>query len=233
MRSFRFYLVSTPIGNLGDISSRAVDVLSSVDLVLAEDTRKARILLTHYGVKTPVRSYHDHNKERITPSLIRQMRSGKTIALIADAGTPTVSDPGYYIIRKLIEEGIEFTAIPGPSAVLQALVLSGLPPDRFTFFGYVPRSAGARRRVIMEAAEGIGTAVFFESPRRLRKTLAEIAGLLEDREVVVARELTKIHEEIVRGSASVLLEHFTANVPKGEITLLIRGTGKRKRAGTA
>jgi 16S rRNA (cytidine1402-2'-O)-methyltransferase len=233
MKSFRFYLVSTPIGNLGDVSSRAVDVLGSVDLVLAEDTRKARILLAHVGVKTPVRSYHDHNKERITPSIIREIHDGKTVALIADAGTPTISDPGYYIIRKLIEEGIDFTAVPGPSAVLQALVLSGLPPDRFTFFGYVPRSAGARKKVIMEAAGGIGTAVFFESPRRLLKTLADISGLVGDREVVVGRELTKVHEEIVRGSASDLIERFTERLPKGEITLLIRGTGKRKRSGTA
>lgn len=229
MRSFRFYLVSTPIGNLDDLPARAADVLGAVDLVLAEDTRKARILLDRYGIVTQVRSYHDHNKERVTPAIIRELEEGRTIALIADAGTPLVSDPGFYITSRLIEARIEFTAIPGPSAVLQALVLSGLPPDRFTFYGYLPRTAGARDRAIEEAGGSRGTGIFFESPHRLRKTLDAVRRLLGDRQIAVARELTKIHEEIVRGSAVEVLEHFAERAIKGEITVLIRGMGKRGR----
>lgn len=229
MKSFRFYLVATPIGNLDDLPARAADVLGAVDLVLAEDTRKARILLDRYGITTPVRSYHDHNKERVTPAVVRELKEGRTVALIADAGTPLVSDPGFYLTRRLVEEGIEFTAIPGPSAVLQALVLSGLPPDRFTFYGYLPRTAGARDRAIEEAGGSRGTGIFFESPHRLRKMLDAVHRLLGDREIVVAREMTKLHEEIVRGSAKEVLEHFGDRTIKGEITVLIAGTGKRGR----
>jgi 16S rRNA (cytidine1402-2'-O)-methyltransferase len=227
MRSYPFYLVSTPIGSLDDISFRAVETLKDVDLVLAEDTRKAKALFRRYDIGTPVRSYHDHNKERITPGILAEIESGSRIALIADAGTPIISDPGYYLIRKLIERNIEFTAVPGASAVTTAIVLSGLPPDRFTFFGYVPRKQRDREKFILEAGESRGTSIFFETPHRLTKTLHAIGRLLGEREVVVARELTKRHEEIVRGSADELLERFTAKPIRGEITLLIRGTGKR------
>ncbi len=233
MRSFQFYLVSTPIGNLDDLSSRAVDVLGSVDIVLAEDTRKAKVLLGRHGIDTEVRSFHDHNKERVTPSIIRQLEGGKSVALVADAGTPVISDPGYYLVRKLIEQGIEITSIPGASAVTTALVLSGLPPDRFTFYGFIPRKRGAREQVILEAGKSRGTGLFFESPRRLIGTLEAIGELLGDREVVVARELTKVHEEVCRGSAAILLEHFRRHGVRGEITILIRGVGRRRGSGTA
>jgi len=227
MRLFSFYLVSTPIGNLGDLSPRAVEVLSTVDLVLAEDTRRARVLLGANGISAPVRSYHDHNKERVTPEIVDMLRGGKRVALIADAGTPAVSDPGYYIVRRLVEEGIEFTAVPGPSAVITALVLSGLPTDRFTFFGYIPRKKGERERTIEEAGSSRGTGIFFESPHRLVKTLEAFERILPGRELVVARELTKVHEEIVRGDAARLLEHFGERGVRGECVLLVRGTGRR------
>ncbi len=227
MRIYPFYLVSTPIGNLGDLPPRAVDVLSSVDLVLAEDTRRTRVLLGANGISVPVRSYHDHNKERVTPGIVEMLRGGKRIALVADAGTPAVSDPGYYLVRRLIEEGIEFTAVPGPSAVLTALVLSGLPTDRFTFFGYMPRKKGERERMIGEAGANRGTGIFFESPYRLLKTLEAFERVLPGRELVVARELTKVHEEIVRGDAALLIEHFGGKGVKGECVLLVRGAGKR------
>jgi 16S rRNA (cytidine1402-2'-O)-methyltransferase len=227
MRIFPLYLVSTPIGNLGDLSPRAVDVLSSVDLILAEDTRRTRVLLGASGISVPVRSYHDHNKERVTPDVIEMLRGGKRIALVADAGTPAVSDPGYYLVRRLIEEGIEFTAVPGPSAVLTALVLSGLPTDRFAFFGYMPRKKGERERVIEEAGANRGTGIFFESPHRLIKTLEVFERILPGRELVVARELTKVHEEVVRGDATRLLEHFSGKGIRGECVLLVRGVGRK------
>ncbi len=228
MKTVQFYLVSTPIGNLRDISHRAIEVLKSVDFVLAEDTRKARTLFKRHGIDTPLRPYHDHNKERVTPSIVSMLRRGAEAALISNAGTPLVSDPGYYLVRRLIEEGIAFTAVPGPCAAVGALVVSGLPPDRFTFFGFLPRKRGERDRVIEEAGRGPGTSIFFESPFRLVKTLEAIAGLLHDREVVVARELTKVHEEVKRGTAAELAAHFTDVGVKGEVTIMIRGTGSRR-----
>ena len=228
MIPYQFYLVSTPIGNLQDLSARAADVLREVDVVLAEDTRKARVLLSHYGIGTPIRSYHDHNKERVTPAIVNEIKEGHRIALIADAGTPLISDPGYYLMRKLSEEGIRITAIPGACAVTTALVLSGLPPDRFTFFGYVPRKTGERDKTIREAAENPYTSIFFESPHRLVKTLEVFSTICGDREIVVARELTKMHEEIRRGSAAELLGHFSTTPPRGEFTLLVRGLGRKR-----
>lgn len=232
MRTFQFYFVSTPIGNLDDLSIRAVDILGSVDIVLAEDTRRTRVLLKHHGIDASIRSFHDHNKERVTPSVISALRKGRRIALVADAGTPTISDPGYYLARRLIEEGVSITALPGASAVMQALVLSGLPPDRFTFFGYMPRKDGARRRILSEVFENPGTSIFFESPHRLLKTLTALDAMLGEREVVVARELTKLHEEIVRGKPVELLDYYRKVGVKGEVTLLVRGPGKKGKCGT-
>ena len=228
MRTFPVYLVSTPIGNLADLAPRAAEILGSVDLILAEDTRRTRILLKHYSIDTPVRPYHDHNKERATPGIIDRLKTGDSIALVADAGTPCISDPGYYLVRRLIEEGIQFTAVPGASAVLTALVLSGLPPDRFTFCGYLPRKKGERERELIAAGERRGTSIFFESPRRLSATLREIERILGDREIAVARELTKVHEEVRRGSAEELARHFGECGARGEITLLVRGSGRRR-----
>jgi 16S rRNA (cytidine1402-2'-O)-methyltransferase len=232
-REFSFYLVSTPIGNISDISRRAVEILGSVDFILAEDTRKARSLLGRLGIRKRTLSYHDHNKERITPSLLDRIEKGETGALVTDAGTPGISDPGFYLVRAMIERGIEFTALPGPSAVIQALVLSGLPTDRFTFYGYIPKKKGARKRIITEAAAATGTAVFFESPHRIDSTLEAIAGVIPGRELVVARELTKLHEEVIRGTAGRLAEALAGRRVRGEITLLIRGAGRSRGDGTA
>jgi len=228
MKSYQFYLVSTPIGNLGDISERALEVLREVDEVLAEDKRKAGILLSHYRIETRLGSYHDHNKEKVTPAIIEKLREGKRIALITDAGTPVISDPGYYIVRELIRNGIEFTGIPGATSIIHALVLSGLPPDRFSFLGYIPRKKGKREKLIREAGEREETVIFFESPYRLVKSLKSIREVLGEREVAVARELTKMHEEVRRGPVSEVIEIFENRRVKGEITLLIRGTGRRK-----
>lgn len=228
MKVFQFYLVSTPIGNLDDFSARAAETLRSVDCVLAEDTRKARVLLDRYGIRVSVRSYHDHNKERIVPGIVREIKEGKRFALISDAGTPMISDPGYYLVRRLIEEGVPLTAVPGPSALTTALVLSGLPPDRFTFYGYVPRKTGERDKAILEAAGNPYTSIFYESPHRLVKSLEAFSRILGEREIVVARELTKLYEEVLRGSAADLLAHFTATPPRGEFTVLVRGLGKRR-----
>ncbi len=233
MREFPFYLVSTPIGNLSDLSLRAKEILASVDFILAEDTRKSGTLLKHYGIETRMIPYHDHNKEKVTPGILDRIEGGETGALVTDAGTPGISDPGYYLVRAMTEREIEFTALPGPSSVIQGLVLSGLPTDRFTFYGYVPRKKGARDRLFEEAGAAVGTAVFFESPHRIVATLEALAAVLPGREAVVARELTKLHEEVARGSAEELAGRFSKRKVRGEITLLIRGAGKRGRGGTA
>jgi 16S rRNA (cytidine1402-2'-O)-methyltransferase len=228
MRTYQLYLVSTPIGNLDDLSGRAVETLRSVDVVLAEDTRTARVLLDRHGIRARVRSYHDFSEERSVPGIVREIAGGTRFALIADAGTPVISDPGFHLVRALIDEGVAITAVPGPCAATAALVLSGLPPDRFTFYGYVPRKAGERDRLIEEASASPYTSIFYESPHRLVKTLEALARVAGEREIVVARELTKLHEEILRGRAAELLEHFTAAAPRGEITLLMRGRGRRR-----
>jgi 16S rRNA (cytidine1402-2'-O)-methyltransferase len=233
MDTVQLYLVSTPIGNLGDCSYRAVEVLKAVDIVFAEDTRKAKVLFRRYGIDTPLRPYHDHNKKRITPSIVERLRGGLRAALITNAGTPLISDPGYYLVRRLIDEGISYSAVPGPCAAIQALAVSGLPPDRFTFFGFVPRKRGERSRIVGEAGRNAGTSIFYESPFRLVRTLETIAEVLGDRPVVVARELTKIHEEVLRGTAAELAVRFASSGVKGEIVILIRGTGSRSAAADA
>jgi 16S rRNA (cytidine1402-2'-O)-methyltransferase len=233
MREFSFYLVSTPIGNLSDLTHRAGEILASVDFILAEDTRKSGTLLKAYGIEARTIPYHDHNKEKVTPGILDRIEGGETGALVTDAGTPGVSDPGYYLVRAMIERGIEFTALPGPSAVMQGLVLSGLPTDRFTFYGYVPRKKGARDRLFEEAGAAVGTAIFFESPHRIISTLEALSRVLPDRQAAVARELTKLHEEMARGTAAELVERFAERRVRGEITLLVHGAGKRGKGGTA
>ncbi len=229
MRSFQFYLVSTPIGNMGDISERAREVLESVDLVLAEDKRKAGFLLKRLGIKARLLSYHDHNKERMTPRVMERLSGGERVALVTDGGTPVISDPGFYIVRELIRNGIEFTAVPGPTAAIQGLVLSGLPPDRFTFYGYLPRKKGKRDRVIEEAGAREETSIFYESPFRLVKTLRAFDRVLGLREAAVARELTKIHEEIRRGTCGELAEYYQENGVKGEVTVILSGKGRKEK----
>ncbi|MBN2070421.1 MAG: 16S rRNA (cytidine(1402)-2'-O)-methyltransferase [Candidatus Krumholzibacteriota bacterium] len=230
MRKYQFYFVGTPIGNLDDLSARAVEVIRSVDMLLAEDTRKTGILLKKYQIEIPLRSYHDHNKEKITPSIIEKLKDGMKIALVSDAGMPGISDPGYYLARRLIEEDLEYSVIPGPSAVTTAILLSGFPPDRFTFYGYLPRKSGARLKIIKEAGETQGTSIFFESPHRIIKALEAIDSQLGERQVAVVREMTKIYEEVLRGSAAEIISNLGERKLKGEITLVIKGRSRGEDA---
>ena len=225
MIEYSFYFVCTPIGNLEDLSFRAKRILSTVDFILAEDTRKTRKILSHYGIDIPLKSYHDHNKVKVTPHIIELIKKGKRVALVSDAGTPLVSDPGYYILRKLVENDISFTVIPGPTAITTALVLSGMPSDRFAFLGYVPRKRGQRKKFLEEIREFRYTVIVFETPHRIEKTLNEIVEIMPDREIAIAREMTKLHEETIRGMAKEVLLRIQGKRIRGEITLVIRGSG--------
>ena len=216
-------VVATPIGNLGDITLRALDVLKSVDLIAAEDKRHSGMLLKHFGIKKPFISYHEHNEARRTPELIERLMRGENVALITDAGTPGLSDPGLRLIRECIQHELPFTIIPGPSSILTAVLGSGFSTDKFSFCGFLPVKSGKRERELRAAAERRDTAVFFESPYRLTKTLAACIDVIPDRQLCVARELTKKFEEFRRGTASELLAHYQAHPPKGEITLVISG----------
>ena len=217
------YLVATPIGNLGDMSERARDVLGSVQLIAAEDTRHTGKLLSHFGLKTPMTSYFEHNKAGKQARILAALASDD-VALVSDAGTPAVNDPGYELVRAAIDAGHTISPVPGPSAPMAALVASGLPTDRFLFLGYLPRKISARRKELTEVAALPYTLIFLETPHRLVAALADILAVLEDRPLAVARELTKRYETIHRGTASELLSEFEANPPKGEITIVIEGT---------
>lgn len=222
----KLYLVATPIGNLKDITLRAIEILKTVDLVLCEDTRHSGILFKTYGITTPRDSYHDFNKEKKTPRFIHLLKQGKHLALISDAGTPGIQDPAYYLVKKAIAEGIEVSAIPGPSAVISALVISGLPTDRFVFEGFLPRKQGKRKSRLQELSAESRTMIFCESPVRVERTLEEFQEMLGgDRRMVIVRELTKIHEEITRGTIGEVLTAIKKrkNIPKGEIILLVEG----------
>ncbi|MBW2146542.1 MAG: 16S rRNA (cytidine(1402)-2'-O)-methyltransferase [Deltaproteobacteria bacterium] len=218
------YVVSTPIGNLEDITLRALRVLKEVDLIAAEDTRWTRKLLSRHCIHTGITSYHEHNKEEKAVQLVQKLREGKNVALVTDAGTPGVSDPGYALLNAVVKEGVPVCPVPGPSAAIAALSVAGLPTDRFCFEGFLPsRAAGRRRRLRILRIEP-RTMIFFESPRRLHAALQDMREILgEERIVVVARELTKIHEEIVRGPLSKVFEAMTDRQIRGEITLLVSG----------
>lgn len=221
------YVVSTPIGNLGDISQRALAVLTDVTLVLAEDTRHSRKLLDHYGIRTGLSAYHEHNEAKTTPALVRRLTAGDSMALITDAGTPLLSDPGARLVAAAAEVGIPIVPVPGASALLAALVAAGLPADRFTFFGFLERKGRDRASAIAELAELSHTAVLYESPNRLADTLDELvlAGLA-GRRVAVARELTKQFEEIRRGTVEELARYYADAPPRGEIVLVIAGADR-------
>ena len=215
------YFVSTPIGNLRDISLRALDVLSSADLVLAEDTRVSRKLFSAYGLKTPLSAYHDHNAAKRVPNLVERIEDGEAIALISDAGTPMVSDPGFKLGRACIEAELNVIAIPGASAVLGALVVSGLPCDKFMFAGFLPAKSGARQTQLRALMDVPATLIFYESGGRLSAFLADALLEFGDRPVVIARELTKKYEEVLRGSLSEMIESLAGIKLRGEIVVLI------------
>ena len=215
------YVVATPIGNLGDITVRALEVLKSVDVIAAEDTRYSGMLLKHFEIKKPLVSYHEHNEAMRTAQLVERLAADENVALITDAGTPALSDPGARLIRACIERGLPLTIIPGPSSILAALVGSGFSTERFYFGGFLPVKSGQRERELRATAERGETTIFFESPYRLTKTLAVCTGIMPDRQLCVARELTKKFEEFRHGIASELLAHYEAHPPKGEIVLVI------------
>jgi len=216
-------LVSTPIGNLGDMTHRGVEVLKEADAILAEDTRHSKRLLNHYGIDTRLIAYHDHNKERVTPGLIERLKAGETFALITDAGTPGISDPGFYIVRAARREEITVTAVPGANAILPALVLSGLPTDSFIFLGFPPKKVGALGRAIDALADETRTVVFYVAPHQLLKVLTAFEERFPERRLAVARELTKLHEEVVDGTSRELLDRYEKRAVKGEIVLVVEG----------
>jgi 16S rRNA (cytidine1402-2'-O)-methyltransferase len=216
------YIVSTPIGNMDDISLRALDTLAGVDRIACEDTRHTGKLLERHGINARLLPYHEHNAEHMRPAIMARLTHGETLALVSDAGTPLISDPGYKLVRKVIASGIYVTALPGPSAALMALTLSGLPSDRFMYAGFLPPKSGARRKALGELAAINATLIIFESPRRLAASLADMTEMLGVRDIAVAREMTKLHEEVVRGDLAYLAAHYAdISAPKGEIVIVV------------
>ncbi len=216
------HVVATPIGNAGDLSHRAVEVLRAADLVACEDTRVTGKLLARHGIATRRFAYHEHNADRVRPRLLEKLRQGERIALVSDAGTPLVSDPGWRLVRAVIDEGLPVTVVPGPSAPIAALVLSGLPTDRFFFSGFLPSKAGARRTELASVAAIPGTLVLFEAPHRLPESLADMAAVLGDRPAAVARELTKFYEEVRRDTLARLAAHYAeVGPPRGEVVVVV------------
>ena len=218
------FVVATPIGHMEDITLRAIRTLKEVSLIAAEDTRHTRKLLARYEIGTRLTAYHDHNKEKRTPELLKKLKSGNAIALVTDAGTPSISDPGYYLVRAAIQEAVPVVPIPGSSALVAALSVSGLPTDSFVFVGFSPRKSVKRQQILQGLKQERRTLVFYESPKRLLGFMREMKQAMGDRSVVVARELTKIHEEIIRGSLTHVLETLRSRPSlKGEYTLLVEG----------
>jgi len=226
-------LVATPIGNLGDITLRALEILKSVNVILAEDTRHSRRLLNHFAIATPLIAYHDHNEAKVTPVLVERMQRGEKMALITDAGTPGISDPGFYLVRAALAAGIAVTAAPGASAVLTALVLSGFPCETFVFIGFTPKKPNELANLVETLVEEPRTTVFYVAPHQLRKVIDAIVVRMPEREIAVARELTKLHEDVVRGRAAEVRERFAPTMPRGEFVLVVKGLGKRRRSGGA
>lgn len=219
----KLYVVPTPVGNLEDMTLRAIRVLKEADLVLAEDTRTSGILLKHFEIKNAMQSYHKFNEHQVLDGIIQRLKAGETIALISDAGTPGISDPGFLVVRECVRNGIEVQCLPGATAFVPALVASGLPDERFCFEGFLPQKKGRMTR-LNALAEETRTMIFYESPYRLVKTLTQFAGLFgAERRVSVCREISKIHEESVRGTLAEVIAHFTENEPKGEIVIVLAG----------
>ncbi|MBU2502222.1 16S rRNA (cytidine(1402)-2'-O)-methyltransferase [bacterium] len=219
------HFVATPIGNLADIGLRALGVLAGVDVIYAEDTRHTQRLLQRYGLRVPLSSYHDHNKVRAVPLIVERLRAGHRVAVVSDAGMPCINDPGFTLVRALQEEGLPWTVIPGPSSTLAALVLSGFSPDRFLFVGYPPRKKGQRRTFLEDLLTERGTVLMLESCHRIVSTLEMLAEVAPGRLVAVAREITKLHEETLRGTPAEVLPLMTGRRLKGELVLALQGSG--------
>jgi 16S rRNA (cytidine1402-2'-O)-methyltransferase len=217
------YIVPTPIGNLEDITFRAVRVLKEVDLIAAEDTRHTQVLLNHYDIRTSVTSYHEHNERGKARELVEQLRQGRSIALLSDAGTPMISDPGYRLVVEAIRAGVQVIPLPGPSAVTAALSAAGLPTDRFGFEGFLPAKKSERRSALEALKKDTKTLVFYEAPHRLKETLADMAEIFGDREVAIGREISKVHEEFLRGALRGILATVEQQTVRGEITLVVQG----------
>jgi 16S rRNA (cytidine1402-2'-O)-methyltransferase len=226
------YLVATPIGNLEDITLRALRVLQQVDLIATEDTRRTRILLDHYRIDKPLTSFYDHNEVQKAPALIRRLQDGASIALVSEAGTPLISDPGYRLVQRAIGHGITVIPIPGASAAIAALIVAGLPTDRFVFEGFLPKKPGKRRRRLKALEDEPRTLIFYESPRRVHDLLGDMQSLWGDRRVVVARELTKKFEEILRGRITEVQAQLERHPPLGEVTLVVEGAASEAQPPT-
>ncbi|WP_431157141.1 16S rRNA (cytidine(1402)-2'-O)-methyltransferase [Winogradskyella poriferorum] len=219
----KLYVVPTPIGNLKDITFRAIEVLKEADLILAEDTRTSGKLLKHFEINTPMQSHHMHNEHKTVGGIVEKLKSGSTIALISDAGTPAISDPGFLLVRACLEAEVDVECLPGATAFVPALVNSGLPNDKFVFEGFLPVKKGRQTRLKL-LAEETRTMIFYESPHKLIKTLSHFCEYLgEERQVSVSRELTKLYEETIRGTAKEVLDHYTNKPPKGEIVIIVEG----------
>jgi len=221
------HLVATPIGNLGDLSARAIAVLKGADVIACEDTRVTGKLTSAFGIATPLISYHEHNAERMRPRILARLKEGERVALVSDAGTPLVSDPGYKLVREVAAAGIAVIPIPGPSAALAALIASGLPTDRFFFQGFLPAKSGARKETLAEIGAVPATLIVYEAARRLGDTLAVMAEVLGEREAAVGRELTKLHEEVRRGTLASLAAHYGASPAKGEAVIVVAPPGPK------
>ena len=219
----KLYIVPTPIGNLKDMTFRAIEILKSVDLILAEDTRTSGKLLKHFEIDTPLQSHHMHNEHKMVEGLVRKIKDGTVMALVSDAGTPAISDPGFLLTRACLENGIEVECLPGATAFVPALVNSGLPNDKFVFEGFLPVKKGRQTRLQILAEEA-RTMIFYESPHKFIKTLTDFCNYFgEDRPISVSRELTKLYEETIRGTAKQVLEHYTKKPHKGEIVIVVGG----------
>ena len=218
------YIVATPIGNLEDLSFRAVRVLKDADLIAAEDTRHTKILLTHYGINTPLTSYHEHNERAKARHLVERLVRGENVALVSDAGTPAISDPGYRLVVEAVQAGIQVTPVPGASALTAVLSASGLPTDRFIFEGFLPAKKKQRRGRLQALRAEVRTLVFYETPHRLKESLQDLLEVLGDRAVVLAREISKVHEEFLRGRLSHVIREIVSREIVGEITLVVQGS---------
>ncbi len=229
----QLYIVPTPIGNLEDITLRALRILKEVDVILAEDTRKASILLKHYEITKPLQSHHAFNEHQTVGKLVERLQQGETMALVSDAGTPVISDPGFLLVREAIKEGVRVETLPGATAFVPALVNSGLPADKFVFEGFLPHKKGRQTRLKALASE-TRTFILYESPHRLLKTLTQLAEFLgDDREATVCRELTKMHEETARGTLQQLILHFETHTLKGEIVVVVSGAQAKSKDKTS